>query len=325
MQFSSLYPKNPEVLVERLDRDDMLSTLTNKQCMRLSHDGDAAPTIHPILRNTLMRSSRRGRNAPKPGPAFEVTRRLLALNSPNSSPFVEVILLSKNSPDLSLRAFRSFEHHHIPVKHGSFTSGRSVAPFLKAWNIDLFLSNDDGDVRSAVTAGIAAARLGLNPSSVDDDPSDEVRLAFDGDCVIFHEESDLLFRAEGLSPYLEHERENALVPMERGPFGKTFLPKLAQLRDHYMRPDGVSRVRIALVTARNAPAHERVIHTFRSWGTPADEAHFVGRHEKAPILKATRAHIYFDDQEKHIQGASLVVPAGLVPGPHSPEKTILPA
>jgi 5'-nucleotidase len=261
----------------------------------------------------------------KPGPAFEVTRRLLALNTTGTDPFVEVILLSRNSPDLSLRAFRSFEHYGIAVKHGTFTSGRSVAPFVKAWNIDLFLSNDDADVRSAVTAGTAAARLGANPPSGEDGPPDEVRLAFDGDAVVFHEASDLVYRAEGLNRFLEHERLNATVPMERGPFGKTFLPKLAELRQRFMQPDGVSRVRIAIVTARNAPAHERVIHTLRAWGTPADEAHFVGRHEKAPILKATKAHIYFDDQEKHILGASLVVPAGLVPGPHSADRPVIPA
>jgi 5'-nucleotidase len=261
----------------------------------------------------------------KPGPAFEVTRRLLALNSADADPLVVVILLSKNSPDLSLRAFRSFEHYGIAVKHGSFTSGRSVAPLVQAWNIDLFLSNDDADVRSVVTAGTAAARLGSNPPSDEDGPPDEVRLAFDGDAVVFDEASDLLYRAEGLTRFLEHERLNATIPMERGPFGKTFLPKLAQLRQQFMRPDGVSRVRIAIVTARNAPAHERVIHTLRHWGTPADEAHFVGRHEKAPILKATKAHIYFDDQEKHILGASLVVPAGLVPGPHSPQSPVIPA
>src|ERR1700730_8864909 len=113
--------------------------------------------------------------------------------------------------------------------------------------------------------------------------------------------------------------------MDRGPFGKTFLPKLARLRERFMRDDGTSRVRIAIVTARNAPAHERVIHTLRAWGTPADEAHFVGRHPKGPILRATLAHIFFDDQERHILGASGVVSAGLVPGPHLSEQPIIPA
>ncbi|PBB45541.1 5'-nucleotidase [Mesorhizobium sp. WSM3866] len=261
----------------------------------------------------------------KPGAAFEVTRRLLALNSVQQEPLVEVILLSKNSPDLSLRAFNSFDHYCLPIRRGSFTSGRSVAPFVKAWNVDLFLSNDADDVKAAVLAGTAAARLGPLPSNVDENPSDEVRIALDGDAVVFSEASDKLYNEHGLEHFLQYERDNATVPMERGPFGKTFLPKLAALRQKFMRPDGTSRVRIAIVTARNAPAHERVIHTLRAWGTPADEAHFVGRHEKAPILKATRAHIFFDDQEKHILGASEVVAAGLVPGPHDPGVPVIPA
>ena len=261
----------------------------------------------------------------KPGAAFEVTRRLLALNAPNEPPVVEVILLSKNSPDLSLRAFNSFDHHELPIKLGSFTSGRSVAPFVEAWDIDLFLSNDDQDVFSAVAAGTAAARLGAAPPPFSDDPPDEVRFALDGDAVVFSAESDGIFKDHGLPAFLEHERENAKVPMKRGPFGKTFLPKLARLREMFMRADGTSRVRISIVTARNAPAHERVIHTLRAWGTPADEAHFVGKHAKASILRATRAHIFFDDQEKHVDGASGVVSSGLVPGPHMPEHLIVPA
>jgi len=260
-----------------------------------------------------------------PGSAFEVTRRLLALNPPQEKKLVEVILLSKNSPDLSLRAFHSFQHHGLPIKRGSFTSGRSVAPFVRAWNIDLFLSNDDGDVRAAVQAGTAAAKLGPSPPLTAQIPSDEVRFALDGDAVVFSEASDKIYKEQGLEAFLQHEQENAAVPMERGPFGRTFLPKLAELRRLFMKPDGTSRVRIAIVTARNAPAHERVIRTLRAWGTPADEAHFVGTHEKAPILLATGAHIFFDDQEKHVKGASEVVSAGLVPGPHSPASPIIPA
>jgi 5'-nucleotidase len=143
--------------------------------------------------------------------------------------------------------------------------------------------------------------------------------------VVFSEESDNIYKERGLIRFLEHERENAKVPMNRGPIGKTFLPKLALLREMFMRGDGTSRVRIAIVTARNPPAHERIIHTLRAWGTPANEAHFVGRREKAPILWATRAHIFFDDQERHILGASGVVSAGLGPGPHLSQQPVIPA
>jgi len=262
----------------------------------------------------------------KPGAAFEVVRRLLALNPQVGSPLVEVVLLSRNSPDLSLRAFRAFEEHKIPIKRGSFTSGRSVAPFVKAWKVDLFLSNDESDVSAAHLSGTAAARLGARPEEVVSDvPPDEVRFAFDGDAVVFGDASDQIYAEQGLEKFLQHERENANVPMKRGPFGQTFLPKLSKLRTQFMKSDGTSRVRIAIVTARNAPAHERVVRTLREWGTPADEAHFVGPSEKAPILEATGAHIFFDDQEKHFEAAKEVVPCGLVPGPHAPGSPIVPS
>jgi 5'-nucleotidase len=240
----------------------------------------------------------------KPGAAFEVTRRLLALNPGTGNPLVEVILL---------------------FRRGSFTSGRSVAPFVRAWSVDLFLSNDESDVRAAHTSGTAAARLGARPDVVFDVPSDEVRFAFDGDAVVFGDASDQIYAERGLDRYLEHERQNANVPMKRGPFGQTFLPKLSRLRALFMKSDGTSRVRIAIVTARNAPAHERVVRTLRAWGTPADEAHFVGPLEKAPILEATGAHIFFDDQERHFVAATEAVPSGLVPGPHSPGSPIIPS
>lgn len=142
--------------------------------------------------------------------------------------------------------------------------------------------------------------------------------------MVFSPESDDIFKKGGLAAFLKHEEENATKAMDSGPFGN-FLKKLSLLRAIYMNEDGVSKVRVSIVTARNAPAHERVIHTLRAWGTPADEAHFVGVRSKAPILKAFGAHIFFDDQEKHVVGASSVVPAGLVPGPHSPDDPVIPA
>ncbi|MBB3997820.1 putative HAD superfamily protein [Aureimonas pseudogalii] len=196
---------------------------------------------------------------------------------------------------------------------------------MKAWNIDLFLSNDASDVQTVASAGTAAARLGTPPKGRTEIHKEEVRIAFDGDAVVFSAESDNIYKNLGLNSFLEHESKNAKNPMADGPFGK-FLRKLSVLREAYLNEvSGVSRVRIAIVTARNAPAHERVIHTLRAWNTPADETHFVGSNEKAPILEAFGAHIFFDDQEKHILGASAVVPAGHVPGPHDPNRLIIPA
>jgi 5'-nucleotidase len=259
------------------------------------------------------------------GAGFEVVERLLALNESGTHPYVEVILLSQNSPDLSLRAFKTIKHYGLAIKAGSFTSGRSLAPYVPAWNIDLFLSNANADVKGAVEGGAAAARLGLVPEGREDTRPGEVRIAFDGDAVVFGPESDSIFKEKGLDAFFEHEIENAKNPLARGPFGN-FLHKLSALRRIYLdAASNVSKVRIALVTARNAPAHERVIRTLRAWGTPADEAHFVGSRAKAPILKAFGAHIFFDDQEKHVLAASAVVPAGHVPGPHDPLVPIIPA
>jgi 5'-nucleotidase len=258
------------------------------------------------------------------GTGFEVVERLLALNQPEASPFVEVILLSRNSPDLSLRAFKAIEQYGLAIKTGSFTSGRSLAPFIPAWGIDLFLSNEDADVKGAVEGGAAAARLGVGPKDRDETSAGEVRVAFDGDAVVFGPESDAVYKEQGLAAFLAHEVANAANPMARGPFG-SFLHKLSALRQVYLTDENVSKVRIALVTARNAPAHERVVRTLRAWGTPADEAHFVGNRAKGPILKALGAHIFFDDQEKHVLGAATVVPSGHVPGPHDPAAPVIPA
>ena len=258
------------------------------------------------------------------GTGFGVVERLLALNEAGQPPFVDVILLSQNSPDLSLRAFRSIDRYGLAIKTGSFTSGRSLAPYVPAWGVDLFLSNADADVKGATVGGAAAARLGVAPKEAEEIRPGEVRVAFDGDAVVFGPESDAIYKQSGLNAFLEHEAANASNPMARGPFGN-FLHKLSALRRVYLDEGNVSRVRIALVTARNAPAHERVIRTLRAWGTPADEAHFVGSRDKAPILKAFGAHIFFDDQEKHVLGAAAVVPAGHVPGPHDPRAPVVPA
>jgi len=259
------------------------------------------------------------------GSGFQVVERLLRLNDDKSRPFVEVVLMSRNSPDLSLRAFHSIQDFGLDIKLGSFTSGRPLAPFVPSWGIDLFLSNEAADVQGAVTAGTAGARLVQPPHAVDvEGENDEVRIAFDGDAVVFSPESDLIYKEKGLKAFFEHEKENAKNPMSAGPFGN-FLKKLSKLREVHIFEPGVSKVRIGIVTARNAPAHKRVVHTLRAWGTPADEAHFVGANSKAPILNAMGAHIFFDDQEKHVLGAATVVPSGHVPGPHSSEEPVIPA
>jgi 5'-nucleotidase len=254
----------------------------------------------------------------EPGCAFDLTRRLFALNPTEGKKLVDVVLISKNAPDLALRAFHSCEHYSLPVKNGSFTSGRSVAPYVAAWGADLFLSNDDHDVRAVLSAGTAAALLGPAPAGAMQMVGDEVHFALDGDAVLFNSESDRIFEEHGLGHFELHERTNAEIPMAPGPFGGALLRKLAWLRKTCLRVDGASRVRVSLVTARSAPAHERAIRTLRAWQTPVDEVHFVGDSEKAPFLSAANAHIFFDDRERHVSGASVVVPAGLVPSQSAP-------
>jgi 5'-nucleotidase len=247
------------------------------------------------------------------GCAFEPIKRLLALNPRDRNQLVEVVLLSRNPPDLALRAFRSCEHYNLSIVGGSFTSGRPIAPFAAAWGVDLFLSNDEDDVLAASAAGMAAARLGPVPAEAEAASHDEVHFALDGDAVIFSAESERVFRLHGLETFERHERSNALVPMAPGPLGGAFLQKLVQIRRLCVKSDGTSRVRITIVTARNAPAHERVIRTLRCWNAPFDEAHFVGHRAKSRFLAAAGAHIFFDDREANVNDASRLISAGLVP------------
>ena len=261
---------------------------------------------------------RREAKALKPGCAFGLVRRLLALNPPNGPRLVEVILLSRNPPDLALRAFRSCERHGLAIAEGAFTSGRSVAPYLAAWGVDLFLSKHEEDVCAAIEAGTAAAILGPVPPALRPEDSDEVCFALDGDAVIFGGESEAIFREHGLEAFERHERRSARAPLTRGPFGGALLLKLAELRRRCLRLDGTSRVRITMVTARAAPAHERVIRTLRSWDTTFDEMHFLGHRAKAPFLAAAGVDIFFDDRDAHCEAASRLVSAGRVPELPSP-------
>jgi 5'-nucleotidase len=249
----------------------------------------------------------------KPGSAFGLVKRLLALNPHDGAKRVEIVLLSRNPPDLALRVFRSCERHELAISAGSFSGGRSVAPYLAAWGVDLFLSKDDDDVRAALEAGTAAARLAAAPQESPREDSDLVTFALDGDAVTFSQESEAIFREHGLEAFARNERRKARTPLRRGPFGGELLDKLVELRQQCLRSSGDSRVRIVMVTARAAPAHERVIRTLRRWGSLFDETHFTGGRAKEGILAALGADIFFDDREENVEAASRLVPAGHVP------------
>ncbi|MGD8709622.1 MAG: 5'-nucleotidase [Ectothiorhodospiraceae bacterium] len=247
-------------------------------------------------------------NVLDPGVAFPLVRKLLRLNEGRQKPLVEVILLSRNSADTGLRVFNSIEHHGLGITRAAFTNGDSPWRYIQPFRADLFLSADARDVAAALQAGYAAAAL--VPSAVEASPSDQIRIAFDGDAVLFSDEAERVFREKGLDAFKESERSSALSPLTGGPF-KNFLDALHRLQREFPAED--SPIRTALVTARDAPAHERVIRTLRDWEIRIDEALFLGGMDKTPFLKAFGADIFFDDQQGHVERASESVATGHVP------------
>lgn len=246
-----------------------------------------------------------------PGVAFPLVRKLLALNegAPPEAPRVEVILISRNSADSGLRIFNSIAHHGLAIKRAAFSNGAPPFPYIRPFNADLFLSANAEDVRSALAAGVAAATL--LPSRAPQQRHDQLRIAFDGDAVIFGDEGERVSREGGLAAFTEHERNHAGEPLSGGPF-RGFLDALHRLQQAF--PTGLDApIRTALVTARSIPAHERVIRTLREWGIRLDEALFLGGRSKGPFLEAFGADIFFDDSEHNIASARDHVAAGHVP------------
>ena len=247
----------------------------------------------------------------KPGTAFPLIKALNKLND-GGERLVEIIIMSKNSADTSLRIFNSIEHYGLGITRAALVGGNDIAPYLTAFKVDLFLSANEKDVQEAINSGIAAGLIcsheSLNISP--DEEIDEIRIAFDGDAVIFSDESEWIYQREGLSAFEEHERLNAKNPLPEGPFAK-LLTTISKVQKQ-LGTDNVP-IRTALVTARNAPAHERVIRTLISWNVRIDEAFFLGGLQKSDVLKAFGAHIFFDDQAVHTDPASKLVPAARVP------------
>jgi 5'-nucleotidase len=244
-----------------------------------------------------------------PGTAFPLVKGLLALNKQKGDRLVEVIVMSRNSPDTGLRIFNSIEYYGLDITRAAFSGGESLSPYLGAFDVDLFLSKSQSDVQGAIDAGIAAAFL-YNPPDTHPIDDGKVRIAFDADAVLFSEESEAIYRTQGLEAFYEHERLKADKPLPEGPFAK--LLKTLGMMQEGLSPDDAP-VRIAIVTARSSPGHERVIKTLRGWGVRVDSTFFLGGVSKEKVLKAFGAQIFFDDQEVHLGLAATVVPAGLVP------------
>jgi 5'-nucleotidase len=246
-----------------------------------------------------------------PGIALPLVKKLLALNAlPPARPRVEVILLSRNTAETGLRIMNSIQHYGFDITRAAFTGGESTYPYVPAFDAHLFLSANGEDVRRALDAGHAAAQI--LPSNVGQnvERTEELRIAFDGDAVLFSDEAERVYKRDGLDAFTASEVESAKEPLSGGPF-KNFLAALHRIQSEY--PADQAPLRTALVTARSAPAHERVVRTLRAWGIRIDEALFLGGLDKGPFLKAFGADIFFDDQHSHVESARRYVAAGHVP------------
>ena len=275
----------------------------------------------------------------KPGVAFSLVKKLLAFNDvellgsdthfaavrsaapagraegsanwgsdPKNSQRVEVVILSRNDPVSGMRVFRSAQHYGLNIQRGTFNRGEAPWRYLKPLHANLFLSAHLSDVRDALAAGVPAAQVYPQSAHASDKHPHEVRIAFDGDAVLFSDEAERVFQAQGLSAFQAHERDKAAQPLLAGPF-KPLLEAL-----HRLQQVGTShmRIRTALVTARSAPAHERAIRTLMDWNIEVDEAMFLGGLAKGEFLREFEPDFFFDDQTGHVDSASQHVPSGHV-------------
>lgn len=242
----------------------------------------------------------------KPGVAFALVRKLLEFNQPEAAR-VEVVILSRNDPVSGLRVFHSAKQLGLPLERGVFTRGRPPFHYLRPLNAMLFLSANYEDVQGALDAGFPAARVYPDSLRAAENYPQEVRIAFDGDAVLFSDEAEQVYQSGGLGAFQAHETEKLSIPLSPGPF-KPLLEALQRLQ----ASPAPMRLRTALVTARSAPAHERAIRTLQAWGLEVDEALFLGGLDKGPFLREFQPDFFFDDQTRHCESAARVGPTGHV-------------
>lgn len=246
------------------------------------------------------------------GTAFHLIEAMLRLNTLTDKRLVEVVILSQNQPEAGLRIMNSVDYHQLDITRAAFTGGEPVAKYLRPYNVSLFLSRNEEDVRDAIESGCAAGLL-YDPPADYESEMHQLRIAFDGDAVIFSDESEQIYQEHGIDRFIEYERNNAKTPMGDGPFAP-FLRLIAAIQKDQAisNLNQIPPIRTALVTARNSPAHKRVIYTFRNWGIKIDQIFFLGGISKDRVLKEFRPHIFFDDQDLHVEPASRYVPAARV-------------
>ena len=242
------------------------------------------------------------------GVAFPLVKKLLAFNQDGKQK-VEVVILSRNDPVSGLRVFRSAEHHGLHLERGVFTRGRPPYHYLRSLQANLFLSANEDDVRATIEAGFPAARVYPESSKTAESHPNEIRIAFDGDAVLFSDEAEQIFQNKGLEAFVDHESKKVAIPLPPGPF-KPLLEALHRLQNKTDKQGML--IRTALVTARSAPAHERAIRTLMNWGVEVDEAMFLGGLSKSEFLREFEPDFFFDDQTGHCQSAATVAPTGHV-------------
>lgn len=252
------------------------------------------------------------------GVAFPFIRRFLNINKcfPRQTP-VEVVLFSRNSPETGLRVMRSIAHYGLDISRAAFMTGKTPHPYLPAFNTSLFLSANEEDVKAAIAANYPAG-LVLPSKIVDDDDDVELRIAFDFDGVIADDEAETVFKTNGLDEFHAHEALHVARPHTPGPLADMFqkLALMQRMEERAQRRDPNYRkvLRIAIITARSAPSHERVVTTLKSWGVSANETFFLGGMDKARVLAVFKPHIFFDDQLTHLKSS----PGGTIPMVHVP-------
>lgn len=249
------------------------------------------------------------------GTGLPLVKALLELNVYQNSgdpPLVEVVVMSRNSPETGVRVLNTIRKKKLNISRSAFTAGESAVDYLDAFDVDLFLTTSVNDAQRVIDSrACAAAIVKAPPFSTTQIPDGQVRIAFDGDAVLFDESSELVYKTEGLAAFHISEDSSQDIPLPEGPYA-TLLKKLARLQERLPVRVEYSPVRIALVTARNSPAEMRVIKTLRHWGVYVDEAFFLGGVEKSKVLQAFKPHIFFDDQDVHLEKAAEIVPSGKV-------------
>lgn len=248
----------------------------------------------------------------KPGTAFHLVQSLLQLNKDSKKRIVEVVVMSRNSPETGMRVINSVREHGLEITRMAFSGGEPLALYIDAFDIDLFLSKDVKDVQTVIDSRQCAAAYIYAPPETFSPADNRVKIAFDADAVLFSDESEHRYKTEGMDAFHKYEEEHEDEPLKEGPFAK-LLVKLSKIQEELPTSVELSPLRIAIVTARNAPSHMRVIKTLRKWNVYVDEAYFLGGLSKDKVLKAFGAHIFFDDQDAHLASASQFVPSGRVP------------